>query len=401
MITEVIMPKLGLTMTEGTILNWLIEEGQTTQLGENLLSVETDKVTIDVESPATGTLLKILAQVGAIVPLAEVIAYIGEPGDEIPEKLTPLLKPIQVSESHIDKKILDSIQVPSTGPVKISPIARKLAEENNIDVTLVRGTGPQGRIVEADILSYKDTKSKSNLAQESTGEVPFKLHTLTPTRNATARLMSESFHSIPHFYLSMEINAKALVDFRLSLLSEYETRYGIHLTYTDLLLKALAIVLPEHPLLNAAYHGEGEIKIFDEINTGFAIATKAGLVVGVIHHVNQMGLEEISKASHLLTAKAKDHKLTFQDVTGGTFTLTNLGMYAVDNFSPIINPGQSAILALGAIKDRPQNENSKVVVQPAMQTTLAMDHRVIDGADGAVFLNHLRSVLETPEKLIV
>ena len=211
--------------------------------------------------------------------------------------------------------------------------------------------------------------------------------------------MSESFQTIPHFYLSVDVNAAALVAYRQKVLSEYEQTYGIHLTYTDILLKALAVTLKDHPLLNASYHSEGEIKIYEAINLGVAISDGQGLVVGVIHDSDRLSLVQIAQTRLALTQKARDHKLAPQDILGGTFTLTNLGMYGIDNFSPIINPDQSAILAVGAIAERPTGENGQVVLRPMMKATLAVDHRVADGVSGALFFRDFVKVLESPEAL--
>jgi pyruvate dehydrogenase E2 component (dihydrolipoamide acetyltransferase) len=217
-------------------------------------------------------------------------------------------------------------------------------------------------------------------------------------RKVTAVRLSE-LRTIPHFYLSVELNVALLVALRQELSPSLEAQPGIRLTHTDLLLRALALNLPRHPLLNAAYYNETEIKVYDEINPGVAIATEQGLVVGVIRHADRMSLGEIAAARHSLAAKAQERRLTPQDITGGTFTLTNLGMYGVDDFSPIVNPGQSAILAVGAIRERPVGEDGKLVLRPTLHMTLAVDHRVADGTAGALFLKELGAVLEAPDAL--
>jgi len=399
MITEVTMPKLGLTMDEGTILSWMKGEGDTVRAGETLLSVETDKVAIDVEAPASGTLLKIVIPVGSTVPLGEVIAFIGEPGEVIPEltKMAPesaamVIPPVQAST-------VEAAPATQAEPIKISPIARRLAEENKIDLSLVQGSGPQGRIVEADIRAILSAQEKGAQARVASTEVAYQLRPLTPVRKVTAVRLSESFRTIPHFYLRVELNLALLVALRQELSLSLEAQAGVHLTHTDLLLRALALTLAKHPLLNAAYYNESEIKVYDEINPGIAIATEQGLVVGVIRHADRMSLGEISVARHSLAARAQERKVTPQDITGGTFTLTNLGMYQVDDFSPIVNPGQSAILAVGAIRERPVGEAGKLVLRPTLHMTLAVDHRVADGAAGALFLQDLRAVLEAPDVL--
>jgi pyruvate dehydrogenase E2 component (dihydrolipoamide acetyltransferase) len=399
MINEVIMPKLGLTMDEGTILSWYKEEGEPVRAGEALLSVETDKVAIDVEAPTNGALLKIVVPEGATVPLGEVLAYIGDPGEAIPEKTSPARDTTAPTKPTAVVKATDTTHAVAPEPIKVSPIARKLAEENKIDLSTIRGSGPQGRIVEADIRAILSAPEKAELPPPPTAEIPFTLHPLSSVQRIVAQRMSESARTIPHFYLSVEINAASLVNLRQELSPEFEDRLGIRLTYTDLLLKSLALTLPEHPLLNAAFHSEVDVKLFGEINLGVAIAAGQGLVVGVIHRADRISLGEIAQARHALASKAQERKLTPQDISGGTFTLTNLGMYNVDDFSPIINPGQSAILAVGAIVERPVSQVGQLVLRPMLHLTLAVDHRVTDGVTGALFLNDLRSVLEAPDTL--
>jgi pyruvate dehydrogenase E2 component (dihydrolipoamide acetyltransferase) len=399
MITPVTMPKLGLTMDEGTILSWYKQTGEPVRAGEPLLSVETDKVAIDVEAPSGGVLLKIVSPVGAVAPLGEVIAYIGEPGEVPgetgPEKgqLSPAVHPDPSPAPGV--RVLESTPAASGEPVKASPIARKLAEESGLDLATIRGSGPGGRIVEADIQAALNARARPTLP----GEVPFTLQELTSTRKTTARRMAESWQSIPHFYLGIEINAAPLVTLRQALLPVYSSTYSVHLTYSDLFLKALALVLPKHPLLNAAFHTESQVKVYSEANLGIAIASGQGLVVGVIHRADHLPLWEIAQARQSLAARAKERKLEPEDLSGGTFTLTNLGMYGIDDFSPIINPGQSAILATGAILDRPVNDNGQVGLRPSLRLTLAVDHRVADGAAGGLFLKDLRLLLESPHSL--
>ncbi len=412
MITPLTMPRLGLTMEEGTLLSWLKKEGEPVRAGEPLLSVETDKVAIDVEAPASGVLLKIVVPEGATVPLETVIAYIGDPGEAIPEKSAAGAKGAIGAWEQGTAPITPSATVapsapPAPVPIKVSPIARKLAEEHGIDLAGVQGTGPQGRIVEADIRLILSGREKAPpeiaAAPAQAGqpqETPFTLQALSTIRRTTALRMSQSARTIPHFYLNIEINAAPLAALRHRLNQELEARLGIHLTYTDLLLRALAFILPKHPLLNAAYHSDSEIKIYQEVNPGVAISAAGhGLVVGVIHHANRMSLVEIAGRRQELAAKAQARRLSPQDISGGTFTLTNLGMYGVDDFAPIINPGQSAILAAGAIAERPWGEAGQLVLRPTLRLTLAVDHRVADGADGALFLKDLRAMLEAPDEL--
>lgn len=447
MATEVIMPKLGLTMTEGTIVSWLKQEGETVEKGDALLEIETDKVVLGVEAPAGGTLLKILADTGETTPLAQIIGYIGEPGEKLPQPETaptdaaPLPSPqpavakkktpaSQIKTSPLAKRLageynIDLSTVAGTGPqgrivkediqrvieaqkvnvqsapappVKASPLAKRLGREHNIELSTVEGTGPQGRIVEVDIRRIIESKKTDTPAESMVEVVPSQLQSITRIQRLTARRMSESFQTAPHFYLNIELPVTRLVELRANLLPYIEARFGARLTYTDFLLKALAMTLPNHPLLNASW-ADGQVRTFSGINLGVATATEQGLVVSVIHQAESLSLEEIIRARTALSQKAKDGKFSPDDVTGGTFTFTNLGMFGIDDFTPILNPPQSAILAAGAIVERPVGENGQVVLRPTLRLTLAIDHRVADGVDGAMFLKDLRALLDSPETL--
>jgi pyruvate dehydrogenase E2 component (dihydrolipoamide acetyltransferase) len=435
MATEIIMPKLGLTMTEGTIVRWLKEEGQVVQPGEPLLEIETDKVTLEVEAPAGGTLLKILVEAGETVPLTHLIGYIGRPDEPLPAVVeaglrpaptpaptsapttasSPAEPPLKVSpiarrlaQEHqidlativgrgpqgriVEADVQAAIQArQAVPPVKASPIAKKLAREHNIDLAGVRGSGPEGRIVEADIQRL----IAAGQAEEPFS-VPYELYSPAATRRLAARRLAESFQTAPHFYLRVELVAGRLVELRQRLLPELEAKLGLRLTYTDLLLRALALTLPDHPLLNASWVA-GQIRTFTEVHLGVAIAAEQGLVVGVIHRAEALSLAEIAEARARLAGKARQGKLAPPDVAGGTFTLTNLGMFGIDDFMPILNPPQSAILAAGAIAERPVGENGQLVLRPTLCLSLAIDHRVADGVDGARFLADLRTLLERPD----
>jgi pyruvate dehydrogenase E2 component (dihydrolipoamide acetyltransferase) len=399
MVTEVIMPKLGLTMIEGKVIQWLKKEGEKVQEGETLFTVETDKVALDVESPASGTLLKILVHEGESVPIAEVIGFIGSPGEPLPEvkkvapqeavSTQPPLRPVPVQA-----------QPASAGaPTPISPLARRLAEENHVDISQVVGTGPGGRIVEADIQKIIAAKGVAGEGAQPVMDVPSELLPINQVKRITARRMSESFQSVPHFYLNVELNCDRLVETRERLQVESESKHQVHLTYTDFLMKALALTLPKHPLLNAAWE-DGQVRVYKEVHLGLAVSTPQGLVVAVIHQVEKLSLVEIASRSDELTQRARESKLTPDDVANGTFTLTNLGMYGVDSFLPIINPPQSAILAVGAMLERPVSEQGKLVMRPTMKLTLAADHRVVDGVEGAEFLKSLVQILTTDIKEI-
>lgn len=454
MATEVIMPKLGLTMTEGKIIDWLKQEGDPVKQGEALFVVETDKVTLDVEALISGTLLKIVVGSGQTTPLSQVIAYIGKPGEELPdfedismsEAFSPSVQPTETMKKLIptgDKLVspiktsplarrmakehdIDLSTVQGTGPqgrivkadiqqiiedkkiegaavssgfIKASPIAKRIAREYHIDLSSIQGTGPQGRIVEADIQKVIDAQKADKVVAPIAEGIPSELRSINTVKRLTAQRMSESFQTAPHFYLHIELNVVRLVKLRKKMLPEFEAKLGIRLTYTDFLLKALAQSLPGYPLLNASW-SDGKVRIFKEVNLGVAMATERGLVVGVIHQAEKMGLKEIAQARDNLKKKATANRLKHEDMAGGTFTITNLGMFGIDDFSPILNPPQSAILAVGAIVERPVGEEGKVVLRPTLRLTLAVDHRAADGVEGALFLKAIRETLVSPEALL-
>jgi pyruvate dehydrogenase E2 component (dihydrolipoamide acetyltransferase) len=392
MATEVIMPKLGLTMTEGKIMRWVKKEGDTVTAGETLFIVETDKVTLEVEATASGTVLKTFYKVGDTVPLETVIAYIGQPGEEPVQAPHPAERPGSSLPEAKSLAVLPAAQEnQAAGPIKISPLAKKLAAVNGVDLAKVKGSGPQGRIVEEDIRSYLNLSGKEQAALGNPAgakDIP-----LTHIRRVSAQRMSESFHTAPHFYLRSETNLSGLVELRKKLQQTFEKETGLHPTYTDFFLRALALTLPRHPLLNATWLDDTTIRCFEHINLGLAVAGGDGLLVGVIHDADRLSLAEIIRQRTSLIEKARANSLTLEEMSGATFTLTNLGMYGVDEFFPILNPPQSAILAVGAVSERPVGEGGGVVLRPTVRMTLAVDHRVADGADGALFLKDFQGLL--------
>ena len=433
------MPKLGLTMEEGTIVRWLKSEGDTVEEGDVLFEVQTDKVVMEVESRASGILGRILVYEDETVPIAQAVAYIVSPGEEIPDSVahvapaesavsgvrrpepavrkagaivaTPAAKRLardqgigltQVTGTGKKGMVVkgdvlaameraaDVTQLPGErGPrPKASPAARRVAREHGIALETVVGSGPGGRIVEQDVL---DLVAKGVKPAVEGGKVV----ALSPIHRLMAERMTQSFSQTPHFYLGVEVNAAALVELRQRLVDICEKKADVRVTFTDLLIKLVAVTLRAHPYANATWEN-GRIRLFEEINLGLAAAVDEGLVVPVIGHADRLSLTEIAKARSILAAKASQGRLSLDEVTGGTFTLTNLGMLGVDVFQAIINPPQSAILATGRIADRPVVENGKVVARPTIHLTLSVDHRVLDGASGARFLQDLRRVIEDP-----
>lgn len=435
---KVIMPKLGMTMEKGIVERWLKKEGDYVRKGESLLEIMTDKVTIEVESYHTGYLKKILAEEGEEIPVTEVIAYIGEEDEKIPEEIVrKKIAPLEVSKEEKEKvkvkvgekekisikKIIEyekerereirkgkekeeEITKVKRKKILASPLAKKLAKEMSIDLSKISGTGPKGRIVKADILRVVEErklkkKEKMDIEKESSKELitPEILKTipLTGLRKTISERMSKSASEIPHITLFLEVDISNLEKFKNKLDKEIGEK---KFSYTDFIIKATALSLEKYPILNSTLKDE-KIIIFKDINIGLAVSIEDGLIVPIISNSNRLSLEEIADRRIDLVNLARENKLKLKDVTGSTFTITNLGMYQVEYFSPIINPPESGILAVGAITKKPiVNKDAKIAIKPIIKLGLALDHRVSDGVIGAKFLQYLRDILQAPDKLI-
>jgi len=372
LVTKVVMPRLSLTMKEGTVVQWFKKEGETVQKGEPLVEVLSEKVTYDVEAPASGILRKILAVEGVDVPVAGTLGIIAEPDEPIPEmeEAAVALPPERIEEVATlpEKEIVKKVRE----RVPASPAAKRLAKEHGIDLAKVRGSGPEGRIVEADVKRYLE--EKATLVPRVREVIP-----LTGIRKTTAERVSLSARTAPHSTITMEVDMSNAV----------KLREKTQVSYTDILVKAVAQALEEHRILNSTLEHE-QIKIFEDINIGVAVATEKGLVVPVIRNANKKSLTEINLALKELVEKAREGKLTKEDVTGGTFTVTNLGMYGVEVFIPIINPPEAAILGVGKITEKPVIINKEIKTKPIMYLSLSYDHRIVDGAPAAQFLQKVK-----------
>jgi pyruvate dehydrogenase E2 component (dihydrolipoamide acetyltransferase) len=390
MITKVVMPMLGWTMKEGTIVTWLKKEGEGVEKGEPLLEVETGKVLKDIESPGTGILRIILIPEESTVPVTEILAIIAEPQEDIPdlqnmiEKAKVLLESpeatsIEKSEDRIIKK----------RPVKrkISPVAKKIAEKNNIDFNRITGTGPNGRIVRKDVFEFIEMTKYMPRVKE--------VIKLTGIRKITADRLSFSYRTAVHVTITMAMNMLEMVKLRHKLLPEIEKKVQSRVTYTDMLVKVLAQTLEEYPILNSTLEDE-EIKILENINIGIAVDTGIGLVVPVVREANKKSLTEIALLTRKLIEKARSGNLALNEATGGSFTITNLGMFGIDQGTPIINPPEIAILGVGRIAEKPVVIDGRVEIRPMMNITLSFDHRVIDGALAARFLQNMKQKIEKP-----
>jgi pyruvate dehydrogenase E2 component (dihydrolipoyllysine-residue acetyltransferase) len=430
MAVEIVMPRMGLTMEEGTVVAWLKLENQPVAAGEPLLEIETDKSTVEIESPADGVLSQILIGPGETVPVGQVIGYLSKQG-EIPPAAAPLVGPDHTSaptiHNYVDKTKaspaartlarrlgVDLTDITGTGPDgrvvawnvqayseqltaktqtvrKASPVAKRVAEKLAVDLNTVQGSGLSGRITRADV-----ERSIQASTQPGPTVQPGEITPLTRSQKIMAERMSASFRSAPHFYLHVEVDMRGLVALRHKLQSRLEERYGVHLTYTDFLIKYCALVLKRHPKVMAQWSEQGLVQP-GEANVGIAMDTSGGLTVPVIQHADQLGLVEISRQRQELSERARDGKLLPRDLELGTFTISNLGMFGIDSFDAILNPPQAAILAVGRIKERALVSEGTVIAAPVMNLSLSVDHRVLDGATAARFLGELVELIETPE----
>jgi len=400
---RVIMPKLGLTMTEGKIVRWLKEEGDPIKKGEPLLEIMTEKIVTEVESPGDGILVKILSFPEEVVQVTDVIAIIAPQGENVDamiqeieaEKTSTEGAPAPVEAVVQEEKAPAAVEeeVAVAGRVKASPLARRIAREKGIFDKLerIKGTGPGGRIVKKDVLAYAE-KEKTELTVPAT-TVETRTEPLTALRQAIATRMSASWQT-PHFYLETEIDAGPLLEMRVKI-NEALKKDNLKITVTDLLVKIVAFVISENRYMNASYTKEG-IVYPGEINTGVAVAIDEGLIVPVVKNADKKGIRQISQENRGLIAKAKENKLGLDDITGGTFTISNLGMFPVDAFTAIINPPEAAILAIGQVVEKPVCVNGEIKARTCMRITLGLDHRAIDGAQGARFLAALKETLENP-----
>jgi pyruvate dehydrogenase E2 component (dihydrolipoamide acetyltransferase) len=396
MATTVIMPKLGLTMTEGTIEKWLKQEGDRVEKGELLVEIITEKINFQYEAPASGILRKIFHHEGEVVPVATPIAIIAEESEVIPE--AEAIKPEVLPEVIKPIAVQKEMEKPPER-IFVSPIAKKIAHEKGIDLSSLKGSGPMGRIVKIDVLRAAERvvgKETAPIAPSPYGKtIPLK-----GIRRIIAKRMTESFQNIPHIYLSLEIDMTACLALREQLMEEIEKRAKVRLTLTDILVKVAASALKDHPIINSRIEGD-QICLLEEINIGVAIALQDGLIVPVIRNADRKSLAEIATTLRDLTQKAREEKLSLEDVGGGTFTLSNMGMLGIDKFNAIINPPECSILGVGRTVEKPVVQGGEIKIKPMAWLSLSSDHRIVDGATAALFLNHIKKLLENPTLLLI
>jgi pyruvate dehydrogenase E2 component (dihydrolipoamide acetyltransferase) len=393
------MPKLGLTMKEGTIEKWLKQEGDRVEKGEPLVEIITEKLNFQYESPASGILRKILHPEGKVVPVTTPIAIIAEEGEALPE--FEASKPDVPKEAPMPAAAVQSERKEHRERIFASPVARKTAQEKGIDLSLLKGSGPEGRITQADVLKAAEKVQTEGVKPSVPAQKPEdKIIPLKGIRKIIAQRMTDSFQNTPHFYLSVEVDMSAIQDVKERVKDEVEKRAKVKLTLTDILVKVVASALKEHPIINSRFEGD-QIRLLEEINVGVAIALADGLIVPVVHRADQKSLTEIASAIRTITKKARRGKLSLEDVGGGTFTLSNMGMLGIDKINPIINPPECSILGVGRTIEKPVVRGGEIKIKPMAWFTLSSDHRIVDGAAAGLFLSHIQKIIETPAFLLV
>jgi pyruvate dehydrogenase E2 component (dihydrolipoamide acetyltransferase) len=392
MAISVVMPALELAQETGKLVAWRKQEGERVAKGEPLLEVETDKAVVEIESPAEGILTGIKAHEGAVIPVGQTIAWIVAPGERPPAEVAPVesssrsgresARPLP-SEAHSSDK-------PATAAIRISPKARRIAREHGIDIARLRGSGPEGEILAEDVMALVESKATPTVSDHE-------------ELSSVARLMAErtahSWTTVPHFFVVREVDAGALEAAREKLGPAIGQARGVEPTLTDLLIALVARVLLQHPRLNSSW-ADGAIHLNRQIGIGVAIAVKDGVVAPVIDNADKKAVGDIAVQRRDLTERARAGKLRPGDITGATFTISNLGMFGVDAFSAIIVPPQAAILAVGAIANRVVPVEGRPGIRPVMTMTLSCDHRVVDGMRAAVFLNDLVETIREPERFL-
>jgi pyruvate dehydrogenase E2 component (dihydrolipoamide acetyltransferase) len=411
---QVIMPKMGDGMTEGTILRWLKKEGDTVEIGDIIAEVETDKASVELPAEASGKLTNILAKEGDTVPVGTVIAEILGEGEQ-PQVTSPTEPAVAAEqpaapggEIAVPETGVSPTEAPARERVKASPLARRIAEEAGIDLAMVRGTGPGGRIVERDVQQFiaaRQAAPRVPTAEPSPAVSPPEIAVLTGGEplSRMRRLIAErttlTKQTVPHFYVTMDIDMTEAMALRERLnvaLPEDAPKISVN----DLVTKACALALARYPQVNALYQND-RVYPSSEVHIGIMVAVPGGLLVPVLRHCERKTLRQIAVETRQLVERARSGRLASDELTGATFSISNLGMYGVDEFIAIINPPAVAILAVGAVQKQPvAMDDDTVAVRPRMKVTLSADHRALDGAVAAEFLRELKRILENPYTMI-
>ena len=417
--SEIHMPRLSDTMEEGVISTWVKKVGDKVASGDVLVEIETDKAVMEFEAYEDGFLVKQNFSEGDTVPIGEVIGFIADSPDAVPEEAAAPAAPATEAPKEEPKEEAAAAPAPvADEPAgerpRTSPLARRLAKEYGLDITKIQGSGPKGRIVRADIEAAKDGSAAQATPAAPAPSAPAPAAQAAPTqdevrgseevktsnvRKVIARRLTESKQTVPHFYLRRSIDAEALKAFR-GQINEQLSSTGVKVSFNDLIVKACATALKLHPEVNTSWINDTLVQ-HHRTNVGVAVAVDAGLVVPVLHDTDKATLSEISTRTRELAGKARDNKLKPQEMSGGTFSVSNLGMFGIDSFSAVINPPEAAILAVGAMRPEAVVVDGEVAVRNRIALELSVDHRAVDGAVGAAFLKELAEILEEPMRIIL
>jgi pyruvate dehydrogenase E2 component (dihydrolipoamide acetyltransferase) len=392
------MPKYGWTMTEGKITKWLKKEGDAIREGEALFEIETEKVETEVEAMATGRLSKILAPEGSVLQVGQPIGIISMPGEDVSE-MSIITSEMEIRPEPADEKLPCSAEGKPRlkADMRISPLARRLARQHGIDLSMIKGSGPGGRIVKEDIMKSAELQ-KLNLVIEPRQGLREKIIPLTGTRKVIADRMAQSAKTTARVLYTIEVDMSEAVKLRQSLLKEFEDKTKGNLSLTDMVVKATSKALEQHPIVNSVLLEDG-IHLVEDVNVGVAVALENNLLVPVVHNANRKSLLDIATELDVLIALARKNELTAKETTGGTFTITNPGMFEIDIQMPVINTPESAILGIGNLSDKPVIKDGQIVIRPMMRLNLVFDHRVFDGVPAAKFLRTLKDILEDSNAL--
>jgi len=442
MASQVVMPKLSPTMEEGQLARWLKKEGDKVSMGEPLAEIDTDKATMEMQALSNGVLRKILINEGESAPLGQPIAIIGEPDEDISELLKSggSAKPAQAAapEESPDSEAAPAVEVEasgdghqeapstpkdgrkpeastaeaSTGRLLISPIAARMAAEAGVDLKSLRGSGPGGRIVKSDIEAAVSSQQKAGVAKPGLrpitlpraaekgavyGPSAYRDEPISEMRRTIARRLVTSLGPVPHFFLTSEIDMERAADMRRSINELYP---DLKLSINDIIIKVAAVSLIQHPQVNASFQ-EKNIRYYEHADIGVAVATENGLITPVVRAAEVKSLTDIAAEVRELAGRARARKLKPEEYTGATFSISNLGMFGIEEFTAVINPPEGAILAVGAMNQKPVVKENEIAIRQTMRVTMSCDHRVIDGATGAKFLQTFKQIMENPLYLFV
>ena len=396
------MPRLSDTMEEGTLAKWFKKVGDSVKEGEILAEIETDKATMEFESFYDGVLLHIGIDEGSTAPVDSIIAIIGTEGEDITDLVKTDKPEIKVEVKEDPKVQVKEESKPyftsndSLDRVLISPLARKLANEKGIDISSIKGSGDNGRIIKRDIDSYKPSNYSQFLSPkphltESSDEIQN-----STMRKAIAKRLSDSKFSAPHYYLNIELEMDNIISFR----EQFINTQNVKISFNDIIAKAVSLSLAKHPKVNSRWYDD-KIVFYNHVHLGVAVAVEDGLIVPVVKFANSKDLPEINAEIKDFAIRAKNKKLTPAEIEGSTFTISNLGMFGIESFTSIINQPNSAILSIGAIVQKPIVKSGEIIVGNTMKLTLACDHRTVDGATGSMFLKTLKEFIENPVSILI